>query len=86
MAIQQDGAQPGEETAATVVSTKAFPGLYQRVLRQIFGQCGVGTQRKCLPEEPRFVRAAQLAEGVGVTRLRSLEQAGRECLIRFQED
>jgi hypothetical protein len=84
--IQQDGAQPGEKTAATIVAPHGFPSLYQSVLCQVLREGILTAERNGLSEKTRFMRATQLAEGVGVTGLRSHEQAGRECLIRFQED
>ncbi|HTD67010.1 MAG TPA: hypothetical protein VK846_10820 [Candidatus Limnocylindria bacterium] len=84
--IQQDGAKPGKETAATVVSTHGFPSLDQSVLCQVLREGILTAERNGLSEKTRFMRATQLAESVGVTGLRSREQAGRDCLIRFQED
>jgi hypothetical protein len=86
VAIQQNGAKPSEEMATAIISTQAFPTLHQCVLRQIFRQCILAAQRHRLSEKTRFVRTAQLAEGVRITGLRSREQVGRDCLIRFHEN
>ena len=45
---------------------QTFPRFHQRVLRQVFGQREVATQRDGLPQQPGSMDAANLTERFGV--------------------
>jgi hypothetical protein len=75
--IQQNRAKPGEKLAAPVVAAQTFPRFHQRVLRQVFGQREVATQRDSLSQQPGFVDATNLTERFGVASPGLAEQTPR---------
>jgi hypothetical protein len=75
--IQQNRAQPGEKLAAPVVAVQTFPSFHQRVLRQVFGQRDVATQRDSLSQQPGFMDATNLTERLGVAGPSLVEKTAR---------
>ena len=75
--IQQDRAKPGEKLTATVVAVQTLPCFHQRVLRQVFGQREVATQRDGLPQQPGPMNAANLTERLGVAGPGLVEKVAR---------
>src|SRR6185503_13278645 len=75
--MQHDAAKPGEEAATAIEAAQRFPGFDQRFLHEVFGQRRIAADRDRLPEQAVFVRPAEIAEGIGITRLGSGQQIRR---------
>src|SRR5208282_2212938 len=83
--IQQNRTKPGEKLAAPVVAMQTLPRFHQRVLRQVFGQRDVATQRNGLSQQPGFMDAANLAKRLGVARPGLVEETPRVWGFDFHE-
>ena len=66
MPIEENGAEPSEELASTIVSMQTAPRFDERVLSQIGSGARISAEGQRLPQQSCFVDAADFGEGGGV--------------------
>jgi hypothetical protein len=74
VAVQQDGAEPGEELTASVVAAETFPSFDEGVLGEVFGQGGIAAEGHGLTNQSGLMGAAETAKGGGIAGLRPGEE------------
>lgn len=85
VAVQQNGAEPGEELALPVKAAEALPGFNQRVLGQVLSQARLAAQRHRLAQQPRLINPAHLAKRLRIPRPGLLQQTARLWTSGFHE-
>ena len=85
MAVQQDGAKPGEKLASPVVTAQTSPCFDEGVLREILGLCCVAAQQHGLSQQARFIHPANFAERPGIACLSQIQKISRVWNFDFHE-
>lgn len=85
MAVQQDGAKPGEKLASPVVTAQTSPGFDEGVLREILGLRCVAAQQRGLSQQARFIHPANFAERPGIACPSQIQKIPRVWNFDFHE-